>query len=385
MTFPETDAPLRTNDTFRTALDQNYHLKKSSLERLNIDMVQQFVLDYLHLVCLGVTKKIIHMWMSGDFAARLQSSDINSISEKLLSISLSQPSEFQRRIRGLKDIGNFKGTEFRTFVLYSGPYVLKDVLCKEKYEHFLLFHVAILICSDELLCKTYSDIAHQCLVSFVEQFAEIYGSYHLVYNVHSLIHLVDDVKRFGALDKYSAFPFESYMYKVKNVLHKHNQPLEQLCNRIAEINNSELHETKPQNNINSKVRSPVLKKKQRKINTTTNSDFIYKQICFDNFKIDDSLKNKWFLTKNQEIVCFEYCTLNLNEVRIYGSQILNPKSFYMLPVDSINFDIFEVKSAVFSSLKWWKVDSISSKLFAMENNKNNINSFVFFPLRHSKI
>lgn len=165
MTFPETDAPLRTNETFRTALDQNYHLKKSSLERLNIDLVQQFVLDYLHLVCLGVTKKLIHMWMSGDFAARLQSSDINSISEKLLSISLSQPAEFQRRIRSLKDVGNFKGTEFRTFVLYSGPYVLRDVLSKEKYEHFLLFHVAILICCDEILCISYADIAHECLVS----------------------------------------------------------------------------------------------------------------------------------------------------------------------------------------------------------------------------
>lgn len=383
MTFPETDSPLRTNDTFRAALDQNYHLTKSSLERLNIDMVEQFVLDYLHLVCLGVTKKLLHMWMSGDLAARLQSSDINAISEKLLSISLSQPCEFQRRIRGLKDIGNFKGTEFRTFVLYSGPYVLKDVLCKEKYEHFLLFHVAILICSDEILCKTYTDIAQQCLVSFIENFAEIYGAYHLVYNVHSLLHLVEDVKKFGALDNYSAFPFESYMYKVKNILHKNNQPLEQLCNRIAEINNSHLHESKHPIKSNSKL--PVFKKKQRMNNTTPNSDFIYKQICFNNFKIDDSLKNKWFLTKNKEIVCFEFCTQNLNEMMIFGKQILNPRSFYVLPVDSINFDIFEVTLAVYSSSKWWKLDSISSKLFAMENNDNNINSFVFFPLRHSII
>lgn len=37
----------------------------------------------------------------------------------------------------------WKGTEFRQFLLYTAPVVLKSALSKELYEHFLSFHFAI--------------------------------------------------------------------------------------------------------------------------------------------------------------------------------------------------------------------------------------------------
>lgn len=58
---------------------------------------------------------------------------------------------------------------------------------------------------------------------------------HLVYNVHSLIHLVDDVKLYGPLDSFSAFPFESYMSKVKKMIRRNNNALPQIFNRIQEM------------------------------------------------------------------------------------------------------------------------------------------------------
>ena len=36
-----------------------------------------------------------------------------------------------------------------------------------------------------------------------------------MYNVHGLIHIAEDVKRFGPLDSYSAFPFENYLGHLK--------------------------------------------------------------------------------------------------------------------------------------------------------------------------
>lgn len=38
------------------------------------------------------------------------------------------------------------------------------------------------------------------------------------YNIHNLIHLISDVKTFGSLDKFSAFPFENYMYTIKMMI-----------------------------------------------------------------------------------------------------------------------------------------------------------------------
>lgn len=49
----------------------------------------------------------------------------------------------------------------------------------------------------------HADVPHKMLKEFVTKFGELYGMDHLVYNVHSLVHIV--VKEYGALDTYSAF------------------------------------------------------------------------------------------------------------------------------------------------------------------------------------
>jgi len=56
----------------------------------------------------------------------------------------------------------------------------------------------------------------------------------LVYNVHSLIHLADDAKLFGSLENISCFPFENQMQRLKKMLRKNSQPLQQMIKRIKE-------------------------------------------------------------------------------------------------------------------------------------------------------
>lgn len=50
---------------------------------------------------------------------------------------------------------------------------------------------------------------------FIRTFGDIYGKQFINYNVHNLIHLNDDVLKFGSLDNFSAFPPESYMQYLK--------------------------------------------------------------------------------------------------------------------------------------------------------------------------
>lgn len=54
------------------------------------------------------------------------------------------------------------------------------------------------------------------------------------YNVHNLVHICNDVETFGPLDEFSAFKFESFMYKLKLKLKTSSRPLHQIVNRIAE-------------------------------------------------------------------------------------------------------------------------------------------------------
>ena len=59
-------------------------------------------------------------------------------------------------------------------------------------------------------------------------------------NVHSLIHIPDDVKKYGSLDSYSAFRFENHLGKIKLFVRKTANPLAQIVNRLTEIQESVL-------------------------------------------------------------------------------------------------------------------------------------------------
>lgn len=65
MTFPETCAPLRTDASFLSMADEDHHKGVSPLSYISIGMVSQIPLDYMHLVCLGVVKRLLLLWVKG--------------------------------------------------------------------------------------------------------------------------------------------------------------------------------------------------------------------------------------------------------------------------------------------------------------------------------
>ena len=79
------------------------------------------------------------------------------------------------------------GTEFRQFLLYTGPIVLKKVLTKDMYEHFLCLSVgmSILLESDNETRNFYLNYAQELLTYFVTKSKEFYHPKFIVYNVHS--------------------------------------------------------------------------------------------------------------------------------------------------------------------------------------------------------
>jgi len=72
MTSPGLDAPLRTDESFRSKRDEDYHKGNSPLVQLPINIINTVVLDYMHNVCLGVVKKLIEFWVKGDKSVRLE-------------------------------------------------------------------------------------------------------------------------------------------------------------------------------------------------------------------------------------------------------------------------------------------------------------------------
>lgn len=236
--FLEENAPRRTDDNFRRHINEEYHTGVSPFERLPVNMIKSFPLDYMHLVCLGVTKRILLSWIKGKRnISRLHVADVENATKDLLYLRKYVPAEFARRPKSLEDIDRWKATELRLFLLYLGPIIMKKYLSANYYQNFVTLHVAIRILCHPTDCLQNNTYANELLTYFVRTTKELYGEDNLVYNIHNLIHLSDDVKIFGSLDTFSAFPFENYMQIIKRMLRKAEHPLSQLHNRITEIRN----------------------------------------------------------------------------------------------------------------------------------------------------
>jgi hypothetical protein len=78
----------------------------------------------------------------------LSKDNIDIINTRIEEARKMFPVEFQRKGKPLSDLENWKAVEFRNFLLYSDPIVLKDVIEQRKYDHFLILHATIrILCS----------------------------------------------------------------------------------------------------------------------------------------------------------------------------------------------------------------------------------------------
>jgi len=115
MCFPYTKThTLRTDEDFFQQTDEEYHQGETLLLQIpNIGLVSAVALDYMHLVCLGVVKKLLLLWMKGPLRVRIRSTNTNLISQRLIALRSSIPKEFSRKPRSLSEIKYWKATEFR--------------------------------------------------------------------------------------------------------------------------------------------------------------------------------------------------------------------------------------------------------------------------------
>ena len=234
MTFPDTNAPERTNVHFDEMRDEDHHTGISPLLRLKLGMVSMFPLDYMHLVCLGVMRRLINCWIRGPPGGRIQITVLKAVSAVLATMRTNLPREFVRKPRSLLELRLWKATELRQFLLYTGPVVLYGKIPTRIYRNFMLLSVAMRIILSPSMSVKYCDYVEKILIVFVNNFATIYGDDMIVYNVHNLIHIVQDVRNYGALDNVSAFPFENFLGQIKRMVRRPQNPLSQIVRRIRE-------------------------------------------------------------------------------------------------------------------------------------------------------
>lgn len=278
--FLEIDSPQRTDDNFRIGVPKHFENCKSPFENTNISVVHDFPLDYMHLICLGVMKKLLTIWIIK--CQKEKSVQFPLIDQMYCSLNTYVPSDFIRKPRTFIELCRWKATEFHLFLLYLSPIIIQTFLSQEERVLFNSLNCATRILCDQEQCVVNNKYAHDLMIFFVSTMRTVYGDHTIIYNVHNLIHLARYCLSHGPLDTFSVFIFEDYLQTMKQLIKTGNSPLSQVMNRIVE--RSKFYPLLAANNTESEFRLLHPKQHSRLPEGYSNA---HTSIAFLNFSLSD--------------------------------------------------------------------------------------------------
>lgn len=319
-------------------------------------------------------RKCLQGWIDGSlgFCAKLQFSYIQEMSDLLEECNNYKPTEIHRTIRRLNYIKLWKGSEYRTFLLYLGPVILKKFVDQDIYQHFLILMCAVRIVSS-FKYKKYMNVAEILFKDYIRCYINLYGRGSITSNVHNLCHIVNDVKKFGPLPIISTYPFENILGHMKHMLRSGNLPLQQIAKRTLEFSKIGHLSTNSVVNISPEQEIKGI------LHEIPGCEKVFLKINYKNqFVISNNVKNKWFLTTSGEIVQMLNAILLKGKLYIYGQALRKQYDFFQLPIKSSYIDIYESDGQFCAPKLFSAENEIEFKLFCHKTNK----SLVFFPLIH---
>lgn len=224
---------LRTNSTFRATcvkideMDGDGHNPEETngitlcsplLKLPCFDMVCGLPTEYMHLVALGVVKKVLSLLLGIRKDGGLPKNKQKALVDLNKSLrAIRTPSEFSRRTRDLK-LAHWKAEEYRNMLLFFFPCLLPHLESKDERTLWLLLVFAVR--AYVLPREEYKSI--QRFIDVPTVVNRFYGLFHKLfkskgcsYNIHVFSHL-PLLHQHGPLTSTSAFRFESFLAVLKD-------------------------------------------------------------------------------------------------------------------------------------------------------------------------
>jgi len=213
-----------------------HHRHPTILTKLKkFDLVKNIPYEYMHAVCSGIVRMMLMVWITTAVFLK----DKAMVSSRLKLANTFCPVEFQRWPDVIEKVRRWKASQFRVFVLYTGVFVLKGILTKRCFQHFCSLVVALrLMCRHvprteerKTTLEKIGEIVRPILRNFMTNGMLIYRKNFATLNVHAFCcHAVDDYVRFGSLDEFSVFRFESFLGWLKSLVLTARYPVRQIIN-----------------------------------------------------------------------------------------------------------------------------------------------------------
>ena len=147
-------------------------------------------------------------------------------------LAMTPPNKVGRLPRNIRDLGDWKASELRAFLLFYGVPCLQDLLPQQYLQHFSYLVRGIYVLLQERISTPDIAVARGLLTTFFTSYASLYGSSMLTINVHNISHLCTKVEDLGPLFCHSGFFYEDL--KGISGLYSGTQNVnEQICKNVS--------------------------------------------------------------------------------------------------------------------------------------------------------
>lgn len=252
------------------------------------------------------------------------------------------------------------------------PYYPKNTI------NFLALYLSTFILCNPKANNNEIEYANSLIIYFVKSFKEIYGVEHMVHNVHNLLHIVDDVRLFGNLDNYSAFPFENFLQSLGKLIRKPSNPIPQIINRLTEMERAD------KKIVNKKSKLVAGAHKPHSMGPLVGKAVFpqYSEYHLSNYILQCKIPNNCCLLKNGNVILIENIATHQDygNLVFIGRKFQNIDNFYTEPCPSSKFKIFQV-SNLDNNLELWPATDFDLKFVKFDWLENN---FIVVPLLHSE-
>lgn len=332
------------------------------LLKLPIDIVEDVIVgDSLHLLHLGITKKLLSIYKDGHFYHKKWSVETVSTIDKILT-TVKLPLEIHRQGRGLLNLTHWKASECASFLNYIGIAILPEFIDKEHYENFANLFCAVTICSSEFYVN-YLPVAAILFENFVENYDKFFKT--VSSNQHNLVHVVDEVRRFGPLNTIASYPFENHLYHIKKLVRSGRLPLHQIVNRITE---------KQRQSFDKKMKLPNYPLLQRPYSEDTMQ--FSRVTLSEGFILQNNFADMWFLSKNKKIIAM----ISASVKGVLGKALKNTEPQFKSPLKSFDLNVLcTFTDNTFEPNRLYSFKEILCKLVAIPIGKKT----VYVPLQHT--
>ena len=184
------------------------------------DFIKGIQTEYMHLVALGVVKRLLELCFSvGETRSRVTKTKLTPptvFNELMKTIKFVR--EFSRRARIL-DLSIMKAQEMRNILLFFFPLITECLSGKEKevklWEMFAFMIRACILPENEFSNVNIANIKY-CLEKFYILYEQLFGPQNCTYSVHVLCSHLMMMRESGPLTETSAYKFEAFYAELRN-------------------------------------------------------------------------------------------------------------------------------------------------------------------------